>query len=536
MYLSIKKKQKILTNLIFVLLFSIGLSNVKNYGLSYDEFEYRNQGFIVLNYLGEKFFPSRTKILTEARDLNYTKLDEYHKDSNNNYKIQNTAYALIEYLFFSTSEKKTVYLFRHYINYFVNFIALIFLYKIIRLNYSRIYGLLGVGLFISSPKLLSDFIYSPNDIWLLTSLLISFYFSRVVLLKKKIKHIIFMVFFLCIAINVRYVAMYFLPIFLIFYFYELKNDKKKFFKHFLLIIFLSYFKLLLITPQLWLNPLNVIGLFIEQLSFNYDPKIIFFGNLVNSSNLPWYYLIIWILISTPTVIILLFFGSIVQRSNFFFIFNRDLNAQNLNFIYTFSFFIIPILAFIIFRPAIFNGWRHFYFIYPFMILLSVSTIYLIKEKINKINYKKTVNLGINIILLVHFITNFNFIIQSNPYQNIYFNFFSKKYAYNFELDYFGLSNLELLKYILKNEQKNKIIITGLNFTRPDISMNMLTNSESERFYYVKDESFNNDKIDYFFTHYISGINDLELEKKGLIPLHDIIVDNIKISSIYINKK
>lgn len=537
MFLKIENRQKNIVNVFFILLFLIGLSNVKNYGISYDEFEYRNQGFIVLNYLGKKFLPNKTKKITKAKDLNYTELDEYHKNSKNNYKIQNTAYAAIEYLFFSNSENKTKYLFRHYLNYFVNFIALIFLYKIIRLDYSRVYGLLGTGLFISSPKLLPDFIYSPNDIWLLTFLLASFYFSRIVLLKKKFKDLFFMVFFICIAINVRYIAMYLLLIFFFFYFYQLRNEKKKFLNHFLITIILTYLILILITPQLWLNPFNIIGLFIDQLSFNFiDPKIMFFGNLVNSSNLPWYYLIIWILITTPTIIIFLFLFGIFYCSYLFSFFYKDLKAQNLNFIYTFAFFIIPILAFIIFRPTIFNGWRHFYFVYPFMILISVSSIYLIKEKINKINYKKILNYVINISLLIHFILNFNFIIQSNPYQNIYFNFFSKKYANNFELDYFGLSNVELLKYILKNEKKDTIVIAGLNSTRPDISMNMLNNSEKKRFSYEKLNSFDNDKIDYFLTHYIFGVNVQELESAGLVSVYNILVGDIKIGSIYVNKK
>ena len=534
MFLEIKKIPKNIINFLFIILFLIGLSNVKNYGLSYDEFEYRNQGFIVLNYLGKKFFPNKSKNITTTKKLNYVELSEYHKNSKNNYKIQNTIYAALEYVFFSNSEKKTVYMFRHYLNYFVNFIALIFLYKIIRLDYSRFYGLLGIGLFISSPKLLPDFIYSPNDIWLLTFLLTSFYFSRIVLLKKRTKDLILMVFFLCIAINVRYIAFYLLPLFFLVYFYQLRNEKKKFLNHFIISIFITYLTLTLITPQLWLNPFNVVGLFIDQLSFDFiDPKIMFFGNLINSSNLPWYYLIIWILISTPTLIIILFFSSIFYN---FSISKTNLQTKNINFLYTFAFFIIPVLAFIIFRPSIFNGWRHFYFIYPFMILISISSIYLIKEKVKNMNYKKFVNSGINIGLIIHFIINFNFIIQSNPYQNIYFNFFSKKYAYNFELDYFGLSNAELLKYILKNKKEGSAIIAGLDFTRPDISLNMLTNSEREKFSYVKLDSFDNEKIDYFLTHYLVGVNDHELEIKGFVPWHDIIVDDIKISSIYIKKK
>ena len=120
-------------------------------------------------------------------------------------------------------------------------------------------------------------------------------------------------------------------------FYQLRNEKKKVFKSLLITIILTYLILILITPQLWLNPFNIIGLFIDQLSFNFiDPKIMFFGNLVNSSNLPWYYLIIWILITTPTIIIFLFLFGIFYCSYFSF-FYKNLKAQNLSFIYTFAF-------------------------------------------------------------------------------------------------------------------------------------------------------------------------------------------------------
>ena len=41
--------------------------------------------------------------------------------------------------------------------------------------------------------------------------------------------------------------------------------------------------------------------------------------------------------------------------------------------------------------------------------------------------------------------------------------------------------MELPKYIFKNEKKDTIVIAGLNSTRPDISMNMLNNSEKKGF-------------------------------------------------------
>ena len=76
----------------------------------------------------------------------------------------------------------------------------------------------------------------------------------------------------------------------------------------------------------------------------------------------------------------------------------------------------------------------------------------------------------------------------------------QNYAYNFELDYFGLSNYQTLEFILENSKnKNKIVITGLNGSRPDISMNFLSNAQRNKLMYVNMNEFDNDKIDYFIT-------------------------------------
>ena len=49
----------------------LGFSITKDYGISYDELEYRQQGFIVLNHIGEKIFPEKTAKIKEERDLKY---------------------------------------------------------------------------------------------------------------------------------------------------------------------------------------------------------------------------------------------------------------------------------------------------------------------------------------------------------------------------------------------------------------------------------------------------------------------------------
>ena len=94
-----KKFNKIYTQIILILFFLIGISSVKDYGISYDELEYRQQGFIVLNHIGKKIFPEKIAKIKEERNLDYPTFEKYFGEIKNNFKFQHTLYALVEYIF-----------------------------------------------------------------------------------------------------------------------------------------------------------------------------------------------------------------------------------------------------------------------------------------------------------------------------------------------------------------------------------------------------------------------------------------------------
>ena len=106
-----KIKIKLLQNFILIIYLILGFSITKDYGISYDELEYRQQGFIVLNHIGEKIFPEKTAKIKEERDLKYAIFEEYFVDVKNNFKIQHTAYSLIEYIFIKEAPEKKIYTF-----------------------------------------------------------------------------------------------------------------------------------------------------------------------------------------------------------------------------------------------------------------------------------------------------------------------------------------------------------------------------------------------------------------------------------------
>ena len=115
------------------------------------------------------------------------------------------------------------------------------------------------------------------------------------------------------------------------------------------------------------------------------------------------------------------------------------------------FFILPIFMIIFLNSTLYTGWRHLYFIFPSIIYsIAVGIKYIYDKNIFK-PYLKVISL---IIFLSLTINTYN-LVKLHPYQNIYFNFlFEKKANSLFEIDYWGLGNVEALSFI----EKIKIII------------------------------------------------------------------------------
>ncbi len=519
------KNIKIAQFLILFIFTLTGFSVTKDYGISYDELEYRQQGFIVLNSIGEKLFPEKAKKITEKRDISYPKIDEYMGVSPNNFKIQHTFYSLLEYIFFEDSKKDEVFYFRHYINFLISLISLFVFYKTLRINFDRTISSLGGIAFILSPRIFADFFYSPNDIWSLFFLICCLYCIFNFLNKKKIKYFYFLPFFLCLAINVRYINIYIYPVFIFFFILNNKINISLINKIVKQIVLLAFF-LFIITPELWYDPKGLILNMFGQLKWTYPTEIMFNGQLILSSEIPWYYLIIWILISSPLVYILYsLFGIFlliftIQKNKYS---KRDI-LKFQNSIIMFLFLLIPITAVIIFKPDLFNGWRHFYFL---NIPIIYFTCFFLSE-ISKVNLKYFKQFFF-ITLIVNFFLLANWMYKNHPYQNIFFNKISKKYAYDFELDYWGLSNLEAIRYLLTIENGAFQISNFDDESRADFALQMLGESRKK----ITFAKTNDLSSKYFISHKNKGFNGDMYSNKGFKVIKTIKVDNIEINRILV---
>ena len=135
-------------------------------------------------------------------------------------------------------------------------------------------------------------------------------------------------------------------------------------------------------PYLWADPL---GRFMEIATvfsaFTHDPLQLFEGELVYGSALPWSYLPVWFGITTPPLALILGavgFGALTWRAVAGLsspgASKIPLRNSSLRFeLLVAACFVVPVLVAIVLKPTLYNGWRHFYFLWaPFTLLATAG--------------------------------------------------------------------------------------------------------------------------------------------------------------------
>jgi len=144
----------------------------------------------------------------------------------------------------------------------------------------------------------------------------------------------------------------------------------------LMYIFSFFISLYILYPILWDNPFERLK---ESFGFmaNHpqDVDSLFMGELILTQENPWYYLPIWFGVTTPIVLLLIYFKHLTEVVKFipkYLLSKLSLHEERV-FLTSILFF-GPWLVVIILGATIYNGWRHMFFTYPFFVVVVVWTI------------------------------------------------------------------------------------------------------------------------------------------------------------------
>jgi hypothetical protein len=179
--------------------------------------------------------------------------------------------------------------------------------------------------------------------------------------------------------------------------------------------------------------------------------MLFMGRIINAGDLPWYYLPVWIGITTPILYLILFIvGSTVTLRTFFTnlfgkaktLWTNEGQLQDLLFL---GLFLAPLIAVIALHSILYNGWRQMYFIYPAFLLVSLRGLVALWHAVSHKQMARRILIGIVAVCMGY--TGY-WMVRWHPYQYLYFNVFAGQYAKKFDVDYWAVAYRPLLEKIV----------------------------------------------------------------------------------------
>ena len=444
--------------IIFIIMFLFGIHYMKDITANFDEdFE---QSIVLSNIKSYAFF-FKNHELEDALTKRYIVEINYSVERDHGVACY---YPLFPLLLLSKEIPDIVSsIWRVYV-YIIYFIGVIFFYKTTKeISKNNKIAILMTLLYFLSPRIFIDSLHNNKDITLMSLLIISFYYLIRIMKDNKNKDMIIFAFIIALLSNVKIIGVFFSGIMGIAYIIYLLLHKKLTQERIIDILFtfvLYIIIFILITPVIFTDGFHLIEYILyclnSSVNFRWNGTVLFDGiyyNTAAGNRVPWYYLPKNIIITLPIIITILFIISITlfvikiikERKN------KKIDFSNYLFIIIFTMFIIPLLICIIKKPNIYNSWRHFYFLYPLILLICNYVLIYIK----KIKYKRIIIILIIISMIDSIYNIIRYDVRNAAYYNILVG--TKDISKKYELDYYHVTTKKALEEFLASDkyQKNK---------------------------------------------------------------------------------
>ncbi len=386
---------------------------------------------------------------------------------------------------FRVEDMRSIFLGKHLITFLYFWVSLFFFFKLCRGYFGKwIPAYIACVLLVIHPRILAESFYNPKDLPFMSMFLIACFTLQWYLERKTILRGIVHGLVCAICIDIRILGV-FVPLFTAFM-VLLENlapgtDEKapsgaiaSFSAYTLSVISFT----VLLWPQLWNDPVGGFLNILQLLSaFPYPWSVLYQGELFGASTLPWHYLPVWILISTPVSIPALFLignlGLVVILKGLLGR-TKDLSARAL---LPYLWFWAPLATVIGLHSSVYNGWRHMYFIYPAMVMIAVQGATILWELIVSLRrpwLRKVITGAFLVTVSLDLASVLVFTVRSHPNQYVYFNPVVGGLPGTegrYEWDYFGLAHRQLLEKLLKNHAgEEPIAIVGTEPTYNNIGI------------------------------------------------------------------
>jgi hypothetical protein len=451
------KRSVVLLSLVVFL--GLGLVIYRDYGISWDEGINRDHGRVSLAYvmtmLPKGWPEALTHPATFERLRSAPPLREY-LDRDYGVAFELPA-ALGEYIF-GIQDDREVYFYRHLLTFLVFSGGVIALYQLAarRFHDWRV-GLLGALVLVLSPRLFADSFYNSKDAVFLAFFAIGLNTLVYFLVHPTWWRAAVHALACALAIDVRIMAVL-LPVMTIALLLS-RGLRRDFASRKLWLSGLTYFCLLLVFitvmwPYLWEAPFgNFVQAFRNMAHFRWDGEVLYRGELLRATQLPWHYALIWIGITTPPLYLLAFSAGLAAIGvqliqSGWRLYRSDEEWQDLVFLVMAA---GPVVSVIVLHSVLYDGWRQLYFIYPAFVLVAVRGLVAVWRW-------QHLRMAVTILVAASILFTAVQMVRLHPFEQVYFNAFAggKDLERRYEMDYWCLSYRQGLDWIVRHDNSPQI--------------------------------------------------------------------------------
>jgi len=530
-------KKPLLIWLFFAFIFIVGISTFRDYGISWDERVERLDGAVALRYVEKRFGIHFHGLEAMLERQQYPASLDIHTYKDRYYPVGFNFPVEAALRFLNIESEQSSYYFRHFVTFSICLLGVfgIFLLALRRFNDWRL-GLLAAVVYALSPRLYGEWFYNSKDLVLLSIFTFAMYWAISFLQRPNFRNALLFAVTTSLAMNIRLLAVV-LPVLTIGMLAIQVIDRRAKLSKVVQAISLYCVSVTLLTiilwPLLWENPLTqIMDAFAFMAKYQFKQDMLYLGEVINSNALPWHYLPVWILITTPVAYSIFWLVGCIAfiRDSLhgkIYIWQTDKQMQDFFFL---ALFLGPIIGFLVLRPVIYDGWRHFYFIYPAFLLISVGGF--VKMLHSTFLSVVTKRIFIAFVSATMLWTGVSMVL-AHPFQAIYFNFLvGSNWKHKFDVDYWGLSNRKALQWILDHDQRTRLTIADCAYNFLPLSLSILNELDVGRLSFDKDQN----NADYLITNYRLNMTDYAAMPSVWRLEKNIYSGNEIISSVYKSKR
>ena len=347
--------------LLLLLALTLGLSTYKDYGVNWDDPTQREMGQLTYDY-------------ATTRDVN--KSDYKNKEYGPAYEL----FLVILEKQLHLQDTRDIYLMRHLVTHLFFLTGAFFLYLLAyRIYKNRFIACICFLMMLFCPRIYAHSFFNTKDIPFLAAVCISLYLCNLALKKRK-QYLFILAGIGCgITTDIRIMGMIIFAITLIYVFISVAYGFYK--KQNILpdIICITAFcasfciSVYVCFPYLWSAPIaNFINSYNVMSHFHWKGNIFQDGKVIPVEQIPWYFFIVWFVVTNPIGWLVLGFAGI---GTYIFAFIKAPKEHLLDkgkslLMLHFLTFLVPIFTVIMLHSVIYEDWRHLFFVYPPFIIMA----------------------------------------------------------------------------------------------------------------------------------------------------------------------